>query len=109
MAQEKQFENKLKTWLKSQGIYPLGTLTSQMEKPPIGYYEKRFSNAFTVAGLPDMSIVVNGKAIEVEIKAEKGKPSIQQALILNQINKSKGVGLLVYPKDFDDFKKELRG
>lgn len=105
MAQpEKQFENQIKRWLESQGIYKLGTPANKMTVAPCGYYTKRWGGGFTTAGLPDMQIVVNGKCIEAEIKCETGRPSELQIYILSQINKSGGFGTLVYPKDFEKFK-----
>lgn len=76
-----------------------------MTVKPCGYYEKRWGGGkFTKAGLPDMHICVNGKSIEVELKAVNGKPSILQIRNLEQINESGGCGLLIYPKDFDTLK-----
>lgn len=108
MAQpEKQFENKIKRWLESEGIYKLGTPANKMTVPPVGYYEKRLGSAMTGAGKPDLLIVVKGRAIEAEIKCETGRPSELQIYILSQINKSGGFGTLVYPKDFDKFKAHI--
>lgn len=104
---EKQFENKIKRWLESEGIYKLGTSADKMKVKPCGYYTKRWGGGFTGAGLPDMQIVVNGKCIEAEIKDVKGRPSEIQLYILKQINSSNGFGTLVYPKDFDNFKKYI--
>ena len=42
MAGEKNFENRLKKWLESEGIYPLGEPVDRMSAPPCGFYEKRF-------------------------------------------------------------------
>ena len=102
MAEEKQFENKIKRYLQSEGIYPLGSVYDPDKA--VGYYEKRFGCAFTPSGLPDMHICINGYSIDVEIKAEKGRPSKLQLRCIEQINKSKGKALLLYPKDFDEFK-----
>lgn len=40
MAGEKNFENRLKEWLESEGIYPLGEPVDRMSAPPCGFYEK---------------------------------------------------------------------
>ena len=53
MAGEKIFEEKVKRYLESKGIYRLGTPKNKMSVTPVGYYEKRFANAYTGAGLPD--------------------------------------------------------
>ncbi len=104
MAAEKQFENQVKEYLKTQGIYPLGVEKQKIKASPCGYYEKRWGNAFTPSGLPDMHLVIRGVSVEVELKAENGKPSELQKKMLNQIVESGGIGFILYPKNFDKFK-----
>lgn len=105
MAQEKNFENRVKRYLESKGIYALGTPRNKMTVPPIGYWEKRWGGgSFTKSGLPDMHIVVKGKSIDVELKAPKGKPSELQLFTIDQINTCGGCAMVLYPKDFDEFK-----
>lgn len=106
MAKEKNFENRFKRWLKSKGIYPLGYPSSKMDVPACGYYEKRWGGGvFTTAGLPDMHICINGKSFEVELKAEDGRPSEVQKLIIRQINACGGYGEIVYPSDYERIKE----
>lgn len=106
MAQEKSFETQLKNWLESEGIYPLGTPEQDMTTPPCGYWEKRWGGGkYTKAGMPDMHIVVNGISIEVELKAPRGRPSDLQIQKLNQIDNAGCIGLVLFPKDFENFKK----
>lgn len=50
MAAEKIFENRVKKWLQSLGIYPLGTAKDKMPVPPIGYYEKRWGGGYSKKG-----------------------------------------------------------
>ena len=104
MAQEKLFENKIKQYLQSQGIYSLGTPRNKMPVPAVGYFEKRWGGAFTKSGLPDLHICIHGHSIEVEIKAEHGRPSELQLFMIEQINSSGGKAIIVYPKDFEHFK-----
>ena len=105
MAQEKLFEEKLKKWLESEGIYALGTAKQDMHKNPCGYWEKRWGGGkYIKAGMPDMHIVVNGISIEVELKAHNGKPSALQIQKLKQIDSAGCIALVVYPKDFEKFK-----
>lgn len=106
-GKEKCFENKIKRYLESLGIYRLGTPSNKMLLKPIGYYEKRHGSMFVSSGLPDMHIVVNGHSIEVEVKAENGRASELQKLMLDQINTCGGKGLLVYPKDFATLKQTI--
>lgn len=110
MAAEKQFENKVKKFLTDNGIYPLGTPKHKMIVKPCGYWEKRWGGGtFTKSGMPDMHITVCGKSVEVELKAPNGKPSELQVQKIDQINESGGIGWILYPKDFDSFKKLILG
>ena len=106
MGAEKTFEEKLKDWLESEGIYPLGTPKQDMLVAPCGYWEKRWGGGkYTKAGLPDMHIVVNGISIDAELKAPNGRPSALQIQKINQIDDSGCLGLVLFPKDFENFKK----
>ena len=108
MAAEKNFENRLKRWLESVGVYPLGTPRQKITTPPCGYYEKRWGGGqFTKSGLPDMHIVVNGKSFDFELKAPNGRPSELQKFVVDQINACGGSARIVYPKDFDDMKNMI--
>lgn len=99
---EKVFENKVKRYLESKGIYRLGT--DVRGKNAVGYYTKRHGNVFTGSGLPDMQIVLKGTCVEVELKNEEGTTSKVQDFIIDQINNSHGFALVVRPQNFDDFK-----
>ena len=106
MASEKNFENRLKGWLNSQGIYALGTAKDKMTVEPCGYYEKRWGGGqFSKSGLPDMHLVVNGISIEIELKAPNGKASELQKQKLSQIADSGAIGFVAYPDDFEKIKK----
>lgn len=102
MAKEKNFENRVKRYLESVGVYALGTPKQKMTVKPKGYYEKRWGSAMTTAGLPDLHIVVKGKSIEIELKAPKGKPSILQKRMIDQIVASGSIGAILY-----EFKKDI--
>ena len=91
MAQEKQFENKIKKFLKDNNIW----------------YVKYFANAFTQAGISDILACVNGRFVAIEVKAEKGKPSELQLYHQQKIKDSGGIAYILYPKDFDEFKKDI--
>ena len=104
MAAEKSFEEKLKKWLDSEGIYALGTPQQDMVAEPCGFWCKRWGGGkYTKAGLPDMQIVVNGISLEVELKAPNGKPSALQIQKLNQIDNAGCIGFVLFPKDFHKF------
>ena len=96
MYSEKSFENRVKQFLKDEGCWTLKTWGGGMQR----------------SGIPDLLICCNGYFLGVELKAEKGKPSELQKWNLEKIRDSGGIGLLLYPKDFDDFKiliKSLKG
>ena len=130
MAQEKSFENKVKRYLESNGVYPFGTADQDIIVPVVGYYEKRWGGGqFSKSGLPDIHVVIRGQSIESELKAPNGKPSVLQLKNLELINLSNSIGHILvedsrtverikrhietnYPKfkdipviDFDEFKK----
>ena len=109
MAGEKNFENRLKRWLEGEGIYPLGHPSDKMPVIPHGYYEKRWGGGrYQKSGLPDMRIVVNGLALEVELKATNGTPSELQKRNIRQINRSMGLGFILYPEGFPEFQKIVK-
>lgn len=108
MAAEKNFENRLKRWLESEGIYRLGTPVQEMTAEPCGYWEKRHGSTYTGAGWPDMHIVVNSISVEVELKAPNGRPSELQIQKLNQIDDAQCIGMVLYPKDFEKFQNLIR-
>ena len=81
MAGEKNFENRLKEWLESEGIYPLGEPVDRMSAPPCGFYEKRWG----------------------------GSRSELQKRNLKQINGSNGFGFILYPEGFEAFKTIVKG
>lgn len=106
MAAEKSFEEKLKAWLESEGIYALGTGQQDMTAEPCGYWEKRWGGGkYIKSGMPDMHIVVNGISLEVELKAPNGRPSELQKQKLNQIDDAGCIALVLFPKDFENFKR----
>ena len=104
MQREKQFENQVKRYLESIGVYSLGTPRDKMPVEPIGYYEKRWGGMMTKSGLPDLHVCIHGHSIEVELKAETGRLSEMQKFMMHQINMSGGKAIVVYPADFDKFK-----
>ena len=88
---EKIYENKIKSYLKSIGAY----------------FIKTHGDRFSKVGTPDILACVNGKFVAVEVKGEKGKPSELQLYHIEQIQKAGGYGIILYPKDFEKFKKDV--
>ena len=89
---EKQFENKVKAFLKEQGCY---------------FIKYWGGGQFTKAGVPDLLICCDGHFLGVELKASGGKPTELQLHHLDQIRKAGGIGILLYPKGFDRFKQKI--
>lgn len=89
MAQEKNFENRLKDFLESEHCW----------------FVKFFANSFTKKGIPDILVCCNGYFVGVEVKAPTGKPSELQKWNIKKIFESGGIGVVVYPDQFDDFKE----
>ena len=92
MAAEKNFENRLKKFLEDEGCW----------------FVKFFANAYTKSGIPDILCCCNGYFLAVEVKAPNGKPSELQKWNIQKINDSSGIGVVLYPDQFDDFKKLIR-
>lgn len=90
---ESAFQRKVIKFLKEQGCYV------------IKYWG---GGKFTTAGVPDLLVCCNGRFIGIELKAENGKASELQLWHLKQINKSGGMSYLLYPKDFEKFKRVVR-
>lgn len=92
MAAEKNFENRVKKFLESEGCW----------------FVKFFANAYTKSGIPDLLVCCNGYFIGVEIKAPNGKPSPLQKRNIKKIYESGGIGVVLYPDQFDYFKELIR-
>ena len=87
IAAEKNFENKIKDFLKENKCW----------------YVKFFANAFTKSGIPDILSCVNGHFVAIEVKAENGTPSELQKYNIRRINESCGIGIVLYPHQFPLF------
>lgn len=88
---EKAFENKIKAYLKSIGAY----------------FIKTHGDRFSRVGTPDIIACVNGYFVAIEVKAENGRPSELQLHHIEEIKKAGGYATILYPKDFENFKKEM--
>jgi hypothetical protein len=92
MAQpEKNFENRVKKFLTEQGCWFL----------------KTWGGGFQRSGIPDLLICCNGYFLGVELKAPNGKATDLQLWNLNKISDAGGIGLVLYPKDFERFKEQI--
>jgi hypothetical protein len=85
---EKQFEKQVKDFLKKRGCWVL----------------KTWSNGVQRSGVPDLLVSCNGFFIGIELKAEKGVPSELQLWNIAKIRQSGGIGIVLYPDQFEQFK-----
>lgn len=92
MGREKQFENKIKNHLKESNAWFL----------------KTWSNGVQREGVPDILASVNGFFIGIEVKAENGTPSELQLWNIDEIRKSNGIGIVLYPHQYNEFKKLIK-
>lgn len=90
MAAEKNFENRLKTYLKNYGCY---------------FLKYWAGAAYTKSGIPDLLVSSDGWFLGIEVKADNGEPTLLQLHNLKKIRESGGYGILLYPKDFEQFKQ----
>lgn len=89
---EKDFEKKVKAFLKENGCWVL----------------KTWSNGVQREGIPDLLVCCNGVFLGVELKAANGHPSQLQLWNISQIRSSKGIAIVLYPDEFDAFKNLIR-
>ena len=92
MGQEKNFENRVKKWLREQGFYVI----------------KFYGCGNTRSGVPDLLVCANGRFIAVELKAENGIVSKIQFAHLNKIEEAGGIWYILRPSEFEDFKSFVR-
>ena len=93
MAGEKNFENKIKQFLKDEGCW---------------FVKYWAGAAFTKEGIPDLLICCNGRFIGCEVKAKNGKPSELQIYNIKKIQEAGGIAMVLYPNQFDEFKDLIR-
>lgn len=103
MAEEKNFENRLVKKLAERGIYKANTPIQKMKVEQRGWYFKVWGGGFQANGIPDFIMNINGYFLGVELKAPNGRPSDLQIKNIDMINKSNGIGIILYPKDEDKF------
>lgn len=109
MAAEKRFEGHVKKYLHSIGVYQAGTPSHQMKAKLNGWFTKIWGGGYQKSGIPDLILCVNGFFITVELKGSDGKPSELQKMNTSRINKSNGIGIILYPDGFEAFKKVMEG
>lgn len=109
VAAEKSFEKKVEKYLESIGVYQAGFASEKMKVSMIGWFTKIWGGGYQKAGIPDLIICVNGIFVSVELKAPRGRPSVLQKMNTSRINSASGIGIVLYPDGFEDFKKIMEG
>jgi len=109
MAQEKNFENRLRAWLHTMGIYPAGMPADKETVQTMGWYLKVWGGGFQKSGIPDLLMCVNGIFFAVELKSSSGRPSDIQRKNIGMVNRGGGIGLVLYPEGLDEFTKIVKG
>lgn len=93
MAAEKIFENEIKKFLSSL---------------PNTWYFKYWAGPYSKSGIPDIIACVNGHFVGIEVKAPNGHASELQKRNVKLIQDANGEAYIVYPKDFEKLKQELK-
>lgn len=89
MAEEKNFENRIKAFLQAEGCWNV----------------KYFANRNTRSGVPDILACCGGTFVAIEVKATHGRASDLQLYNCRKIDECGGIGLVVWPRDFDALKE----
>ncbi len=88
---EKQFQKQVTDFLHSQNIY----------------YVKVWGGGFQRAGIPDLLCCIRGKFVALELKTEKGTPTVLQKYNIFKIQESGGFARILRPSEFAKFKREV--
>ena len=102
---EKQFENRVKHFFHSVGIYPAGYPEQKMEAEPRGWYFKVWGGGFQKAGIPDLILNLEGVFIAIEVKSQDGSPTEIQDLNIDRIRETLGEAFILYPSGFEQFQR----
>lgn len=108
MTPEKRFDYQIRNFLKSEGIYEAGTPKQEIIDPH-GWFVKIWGGGYQKAGIPDLIICINGIFITCETKSVSGKASDLQKKNTSMINEGGGIGIILYPAGFEEFKKIIKG
>lgn len=90
MSREKKLDNAVLEFIESQG----------------GWSIKYWAGArYTKKGIPDILACIDGYFFGIEDKASGGKPTMLQLKNLEWIDAAGGFGILLYPDQFENFKR----
>lgn len=89
MAEEKNFEERIKAYLKLNGCW----------------YVKFFANRNTRSGVPDILACCGGTFVGIEVKAPHGRPTDLQLYNCRKIWDAGGIAVVAWPRDFEALKE----
>lgn len=93
MAAEKNFENKVKTYLKNYGCWFL----------------KYWGGAsYTKSGIPDLLVSSDGFFLGIEVKADKGEPSLLQLYNLRKSGNQVGMASCFIRRTLNSSKSSMK-
>ena len=89
MAAEKNFEDRVKTFLKQHNVW---------------FIKYWGGGGFTKSGIPDIIACCYGWFLGIELKGPRGHPTDLQLYHLKMIDQAKGFAFLLYPDSFENFR-----
>lgn len=72
------------------------------------WFFKVWGGGFQRSGIPDLICCIKGNFLAIELKGDSGKPTALQEMNIRKINEAGGIGVILYPKDFKNFKKLVK-
>ena len=81
------------------------TITNYLKTIPDCFYWKEHGGQYGTAGIPDIIVCYRGKFIAFEVKADKNKPTVLQAITIKQILRAGGYALVV--RSVEEVKKVM--
>lgn len=107
MAEEKNFENRIKAYFHSVGVYPSGMGKEKMQAPQVGWYTKIWGGGYQKSGIPDILCCINGLFVGIEVKSTNGRPTTLQLINCSRIRAAGGAACVLYPSGFERFQKDI--
>ena len=75
-----------------------------LKSHPRCWYTKVWGGGLQRAGIPDILACVNGVFVAIELKREGGKPTPLQIYNIDKIKECGGMGYILQPSQFEEFK-----
>lgn len=89
------------SWLKMNGYFSARVNTTGTYNPKL----KRFVHSGATKGMADITAIINGKHLSIEVKAGKDRPREAQLLVQEQVTRAGGIYIFV--RTFADFLKQV--